>query len=163
MSDFVIVERTTATRNGARFQGKIELDVDVPTGYVPVRFGVPQPGEPYLYSDNWVVTCVGKMRRSFIVLRKCVPVHLRPVVHMVQTSTGVTGIGGIIVHDDGRFIGRHFSSDDGWLRNDLLWYLKKLGHPDDFIVKEWFGKTAPADLLERIKNMENVKDEKSDG
>lgn len=70
MPDFIVIERKKVTKHGTRFRGTIELDIEIPGGYEPVRYGVPRPGEPYLFSDRWVVTCVGKMRRSYIVLRE---------------------------------------------------------------------------------------------
>ena len=69
MSEFVIVERTEGKASGTTFEGMIEMSVELPVGYEPVRYGVPQRGDAYLYG-TWVVTCRAMMRRAYLVVRK---------------------------------------------------------------------------------------------
>ena len=55
--------------DGYLYYGTLEFEVQVPSGYEPVAFRVPKRGEQYLHG-NTVAWCSGKMKRSFLILRR---------------------------------------------------------------------------------------------
>lgn len=70
MTAFNIQRKPERLRGGSYvYHGTLEFEVEVPSGFVPVAFRVPRRGERYLYG-NTVAWCSGKMKRSFLVLRR---------------------------------------------------------------------------------------------
>jgi len=70
MSGFKINRKPECLAGGGYlYHGTLEFEVQVPSGFEPVAFRVPRKGEKYLFG-NTVAWCSGKMKRSFLILRR---------------------------------------------------------------------------------------------
>lgn len=67
--EFRVVTKTVRKVRSRIFEGQLDFCVELPLGYAPVAFRVPQPGEQYLYG-NVVAWCSGKMKRSFLIVKE---------------------------------------------------------------------------------------------